>query len=75
MIQKLYRLSITLSDKSFVCDNNSSIGALPAPETDWYVDATILFILYKSWRGLSATTKGITEQLAFATIFFFFMIF
>ena len=41
----------------FVCYINSSIGAFPPPETDWYVETTILLILNKSCKGFKAITS------------------
>ncbi|MDC0046801.1 hypothetical protein OAJ20_04145 [Candidatus Pelagibacter sp.] len=35
----------------------------PAPDTDWYVDATIRLMLYKSCKGFKATTTRVTGLL------------
>ena len=46
---------------------------MPAPETDWYVETTILLITNKSCNGFNASTNCAVEQLGFAIIFFFIL--
>ena len=58
------------SKTDLVCSISSSIGAFPPPETDWYVETTILLIVNKSCNGFNAITNCAVEQLGFAIIFF-----
>ena len=37
---KFLEVIFLFSNESFVCSTNSSIGAFPAPDVDWYVEIT-----------------------------------
>ena len=42
--------------------------ALPAPETDWYVETITRLIVAASCKGFSATTSCAVEQFGLAMI-------
>ena len=65
---------IFLVSKPLLVFSKSSTPFSPAPDTAWYVEYTILFILYLSSNGFKATTAWIVEQFGLAMIPLFFSI-